>query len=53
MEDIVIHTCSICGLEYEQLRWQFEIDVEEEGEEYESVCPSCSGEDAYFSEEYT
>lgn len=41
--DTVILTCANCGAEFEQLRWQFEVDVEEEGEDYEPACPDCLG----------
>ena len=44
-EQIVILTCASCGCKFEQLRWQFEADVDVGGGEYEPCCPSCSGED--------
>lgn len=47
-DDTVTLTCPECHLEFEMPRWQYEIDMEEEGEGWEPVCPSCSGiEDLY------
>ncbi len=42
-EETVIVTCTWCGGKFEQLRWQFEVDVEEEGDNYEPCCPRCCG----------
>jgi len=41
--DTVILTCRECNCEFEQIRWQFEVDVEEEGDNYEPCCPLCMG----------
>lgn len=43
MSDTVISACSVCGCEFVQTRWQFEVDVEEEGDSYQPVCTSCQG----------
>jgi len=43
LEAWVVVRCSECNSEFEMPRYQFEVDVEEEGKHYEFVCPDCSG----------
>jgi len=41
VETMLVHCC-MCGHDFEMPRWQFEVDVEEEGDEVEFTCPACS-----------
>jgi len=43
--DTVILTCPECKTEFEMLRWQYLIDIEEEGDGWQPTCGPCLGLD--------